>query len=134
MTISTEKVRILRSFEQVPRKSPLTHADAALLGPQGRLAEWRRRKNLTQEKLAKRLGVSVGAVRDWEQNGIPDIRLSELAEFYDVPRGYLLYGEGVIEEAPVHEKIEELTEEIRRLSAVLDQFVEAQANGLGRRR
>ena len=46
----------------------------------------RKEKNLTQDKLAEILGVTVGAVARWEnENNTPDIvMLTTIATFFDV--------------------------------------------------
>ncbi|MBO5967596.1 MAG: helix-turn-helix transcriptional regulator [Clostridia bacterium] len=51
-----------------------------------RIAQFRKKKNMTQFELADALGISFQAVSNWERgNSMPDIsRLSELAELFDV--------------------------------------------------
>ena len=51
-----------------------------------RIAQFRKKKNMTQFELADALGISFQAVSNWERgNSMPDIsRLSELAEIFDV--------------------------------------------------
>ena len=59
------------------------------------LRELRAGKNLTQEQLAEKIGVSGRTVSRWENgNNMPDISIIvELAEFYDVDIRELLNGE-----------------------------------------
>lgn len=51
-----------------------------------RIAQFRKKKNMTQFELADALGISFQAVSNWERgNSMPDIsRLSELAELFEV--------------------------------------------------
>lgn len=57
-----------------------------------KISELRKSKNITQEKLAAELGVSVAAVSKWETgNSIPDIlMLCSIADFFDVTTDELL--------------------------------------------
>ena len=68
----------------------------------------RKEKNLTQEQLAERLGVSNRTVSRWENgNNMPDISLlSEIAEFYDVSIPEIIHGE---------RKSEEMREDIKEV-------------------
>lgn len=61
----------------------------------GFLRQLRRERNLTQEQLAERMGVSNRSVSRWETGAsLPDLSLLvELADFYQVPLGELLRGE-----------------------------------------
>ena len=56
------------------------------------LKELRSRKNITQSDLASALGVSLGAVGNWESNKrMPDYEtLKKLADYFDVSIDYLL--------------------------------------------
>jgi two-component system chemotaxis response regulator CheY len=57
-----------------------------------KIFELRRSKNITQEKLAAELGVSVAAVSKWETgNSMPDIlMLCSIADYFDVTTDELL--------------------------------------------
>jgi two-component system, chemotaxis family, chemotaxis protein CheY len=57
-----------------------------------KISELRRNKNITQEKLAAELGVSVAAVSKWETgNSLPDIlMLCSIADFFDITTDELL--------------------------------------------
>ena len=68
----------------------------------------RKEKNLTQEQLAERLGVSGRTVSRWETgNNMPDISLLvEIADFYDVSIPELIDGE---------RKSENMNEEVREV-------------------
>lgn len=57
-----------------------------------KIYELRKSKNMTQEKLAAEMGVSVAAVSKWETgNSIPDIlMLCSIADFFDVSTDELL--------------------------------------------
>lgn len=59
------------------------------------LRQLRRERNLTQEQLAERLGVSNRSVSRWENGAtLPDLGLLvELADFYQVDLGELIRGE-----------------------------------------
>ena len=49
------------------------------------IAKLRKDKNITQEELAKNLGVSAQAVSKWENGGAPDVdMLPEIADYFDV--------------------------------------------------
>ena len=71
------------------------------------LRELRTEKNLTQEQLAEKIGVSGRTVSRWENgNNMPDLSIIvELAEFYDVDIRELLNGERKSENMK-NEKIE----------------------------
>lgn len=57
-----------------------------------KIGELRRERELTQEDLAKELGISAQAVSKWENGGAPDIEmLPALADFFGVSIDYL-YG------------------------------------------
>ena len=53
---------------------------------------YRKKRGLTQEQLAEVLGVSVGAVYNWEsRSSLPELRLiMEMADFFDVSVDVLL--------------------------------------------
>lgn len=57
-----------------------------------RIYELRKNKDMTQEKLASEMGVSIAAVSKWETgNSIPDIvMLCSIADFFDVSTDELL--------------------------------------------
>ena len=59
------------------------------------LKQCRKEKNLTQEQLAEKFGVSARTVSRWETGiNMPDLSvLVQLAEYYDVEMGELLDGE-----------------------------------------
>ena len=59
------------------------------------LKQCRKEKNLTQEQLAEKFGVSARTVSRWETGtNLPDLSiLVELAEYYDVEMRELLDGE-----------------------------------------
>ena len=67
-----------------------------------RIAELRRKKDMTQFELADRLGISYQAVSNWERgNSMPDIaKLPELAEIFGVTVDEILGGGN-----PVVEKV-----------------------------
>ena len=49
------------------------------------IAKLRKDKNITQEELAKNLGISAQAVSKWENGGAPDVdMLPEIADFFDI--------------------------------------------------
>ena len=49
------------------------------------IAELRKKKGVTQEGLAKAVGVSAQAVSKWENGGVPDVELlPEIADFFEV--------------------------------------------------
>ena len=55
-----------------------------MLGKQ--IAQLRRKKGVTQEELAKYVGVSTQAVSKWENGGAPDVEiLPKIADFFTVP-------------------------------------------------
>ena len=56
------------------------------------ICELRKNKNMTQEKLASEMGVSIAAVSKWETgNSIPDIlMLCSIADFFDVSTDELI--------------------------------------------
>ncbi len=57
-----------------------------------KLVAARKRKNITQEVIAERMGVSVPQISRWEngKDGIPSQRLSALSQAYGAPIGELL--------------------------------------------
>lgn len=57
-----------------------------------KLVAARKRKNITQEVIAERMGVSVPQISRWEngRDGIPSQRLSALSQAYGAPIGELL--------------------------------------------
>ena len=63
-----------------------------------RIAELRRKKNMTQEELAAELGVTPQAVSKWENDlSCPDITLlPQLARLFDVEQIFKLVEQGVI--------------------------------------
>ena len=62
-----------------------------------RIADFRRKQNLSQAELAEKLGVSAQAVSKWETAmAFPDIELLlELSKLYGVSINELLEGNGV---------------------------------------
>ena len=83
----------------------------------------RKEKNLTQEQLAERLGVSNRTVSRWESgNNMPDISLlSEIAEFYDVSIPELIYGE---------RKSENMREEAKEVAETMSDYAKAEKETL----
>ncbi len=83
----------------------------------------RKEKNLTQEQLAERLGVSNRTVSRWENgNNMPDISLlSEIAEFYDVSIPELIYGE---------RKSENMREEAKEVAETMSDYAKAEKETL----
>ena len=83
----------------------------------------RKEKNLTQEQLAERLGVSNRTVSRWENgNNMPDISLlSEIAEFYDVSIPELIYGE---------RKSENMNEEAKEVAETMSDYAKAEKETL----
>ena len=54
------------------------------------IAKLRKDRNITQEDLAKKLGVSAQAVSKWENGGAPDVEmLPEIADYFDVSMDFL---------------------------------------------
>ena len=54
------------------------------------IAKLRKDKNITQEDLAKKLGVSAQAVSKWENGGATDVEmLPEIADYFDVSMDFL---------------------------------------------
>ena len=54
------------------------------------IAKLRKDKNITQEELAKNLGISAQAVSKWENGGAPDVEmLPEIADYFDVSMDFL---------------------------------------------
>ena len=82
-----------------------------------KIGELRRERELTQEDLAKELGISAQAVSKWENGGAPDIEmLPALADFFGVSIDYL-YGRAErknadlpLTEREIFEKIVDLQE------------------------
>ena len=72
------------------------------------IAECRKKKNLTQERLAEQLGISDRAVSKWERGlNLPDASLMlELSKIFDISVNELLNGE-IIEKNSYMEKAEE---------------------------
>lgn len=109
-----------------------------------RIAQFRKKKNMTQFELADALGISFQAVSNWERgNSMPDIsRLSELAEIFDVSVDDILgkknqvvldaasgedvkaekYSEDELEEAASIMKPDEVEEIVASSSKKLDQI------------
>ena len=71
------------------------------------LKDLRKSKNLTQEELSEKLGVSRRSVSRWETgNNLPDLDLLiELADFYDVDLRDMLTGN--TEDAPMDKELKE---------------------------
>lgn len=80
------------------------------------LVELRKRRNITQEELAKEMGVSAAAVSKWEKNySMPDIQmLSALADYFDISTDELLGRKGYIKKVRNQENSEK-----QRISAVI---------------
>ena len=60
--------------------------------PETRLKELRESRNLSQEEVAKKVGVSVREYSKWEENseGIPLEKIACLSNFYEVSNDYIL--------------------------------------------
>ena len=75
------------------------------------IAKLRKDRNITQEDLAKKLGVSAQAVSKWGNGGAPDVEmLPEIADYFDVSIDYLLTGEDTFQiehmkRPPINEKV-----------------------------
>lgn len=55
------------------------------------IAELRKNRGITQESLAKAVGISAQAVSKWENGGVPDVELlPDIADFFDVSVDELL--------------------------------------------
>ena len=74
------------------------------------IAALRKEKNLTQEQLAEKLGISNKTVSRWEQGkGFPDVSLlQELCELLDISVSELLSGEKMADDN-FRTKVEENT-------------------------
>ncbi len=83
----------------------------------------RKEKNLTQEQLAERLGVSNRTVSRWETgNNMPDISLlTEISEFYDVSIPELINGE---------RKSEKMREEDKEIAETMSDYATAEKEKL----
>ena len=83
----------------------------------------RKEKNLTQEQLAERLGVSNRTVSRWETgNNMPDISLlTEISEFYDVSIPELINGE---------RKSENMREEDKEIAETMSDYATAEKEKL----
>lgn len=75
------------------------------------IAQCRKRKNLTQEQLAEKLGISDRAVSKWERGlNMPDASLMlELADILDISVNELLSGETIKEKEYINKAEENLT-------------------------
>lgn len=72
-----------------------------------KIGELRREREMTQDELAKKLGVSAQAVSKWENGGAPDIEmLPTLSDFFGVSIDYLFdrAGRKNGEDAPLSER------------------------------
>ena len=71
-----------------------------------KLKDYRKEKNLTQEELAEKIGVSGQAVSKWEKGEcLPDVfNLKLLAQFYNLSVDSLLEDENKEESCNVEEK------------------------------
>lgn len=89
-----------------------------------RIAEARRKNDLTQMELAELLGVSYQAVSSWERgNTMPDIsRLPEIAEALGVSVDFLLGGESKVAEGVING---DLSEKVESGEVSVDEVVEA---------
>ncbi|HTI02640.1 MAG TPA: helix-turn-helix domain-containing protein [Acidisoma sp.] len=74
---------------------PAADGQAALEGVAARIRESRRSLGLTQEELARRIGVSRSAIAQWETDRTGQVRanLARVAAVLGVSIGYLLTGE-----------------------------------------
>lgn len=74
---------------------PVAEGRAVLEGVAGRIRESRRGLGLTQEELARRIGVSRSAIAQWETDRTGQVRanLARVAAVLGVSIGYLLNGE-----------------------------------------
>ena len=82
------------------------------------LKELRKEKNITQEQLAEKLGVSGRTVSRWETgNNMPDISLLvEIAEMYDVSIPEIINGERKSED--MKEEVKEVAEKMADYAGV----------------
>ena len=89
------------------------------------LKELRSHKNITQSDLASALGVSLGAVGNWESNKrMPDYEtLKKLADYFNVSIDYLLGRE--TKKDPAAEEGREVSSELISLLRDLDPAEEA---------
>ncbi|MBE6883669.1 MAG: helix-turn-helix transcriptional regulator [Ruminococcaceae bacterium] len=78
-----------------------------------KIAELRRKRDMTQMELADKLGISFQAVSNWERgNSMPDIsKLPELAELFEVTIDELLNGESKLIESIAKGETEEYLKE-----------------------
>lgn len=84
-----------------------------------KIGELRREKAMTQEEMAKRLGISAQAVSKWENGGAPDIEmLPQIADLFGVSTDYLF---GRVEKKEKYNEkkltVEDIIEKITDLQA-----------------
>lgn len=79
------------------------------------IKKYRKDKNLTQEEVAKRLGVTAPAVNKWEKgNSLPDITLlSPLARLLDISTDTLLSHENGLSDVEANRLVEEANERLK---------------------
>lgn len=85
------------------------------------IRKYRKERNLTQEEMASRLGVSAPAVSKWENgNSLPDISLlSPIARLLDISIDLLLSHEKELSNREVNQLLEELDKKLK--TEALDQ-------------
>jgi transcriptional regulator with XRE-family HTH domain len=79
------------------------------------IRKYRKDKNMTQEEMAKRLGVTAPAVNKWENgNSFPDITLlSPIARLLHIPLDTLLSHEQELSDAKANRLVEEANERLK---------------------
>lgn len=92
-----------------------------------RMKELRKANNLTQSELAERIGVSLGAIKHWEQNkGEPNTAtLISMAVLFNVSIDYLV-GRSPIRELVINDS------DIQRVIEVVEDLPEAHREALFR--
>lgn len=91
-----------------------------------RLKQLRKALNLTQQKLADRLGVDVGGVGGWEcgRNAIPKTRIYQICKEFNVNREWFENGEG-----EMFEPAETLSEDeifVKKVKELIEALPESQ--------
>ena len=83
------------------------------------LKELRRKKGITQEQLAEKLGVSGGTISRWGTgNNMPDISLLvEISEYFDVSIPEIIKGE---------RKSEDMKEETKEVAEIMSDYAAAE--------
>lgn len=115
----TGRVRHFRVAKARPRKERDETPTALGLRIRIRRAE----KHLTQQQLATKLGVTKGAVSQWERGNTKNLKLAhlfKLSDALDVAARWLAIGDGLMQRPKVHpdavsERIDELAHRIAGL-------------------